>query len=47
MPQSNQLLAVTAFMVMFPPVSYFHTLVHLYAPLLVLLFVAIRAERVG
>jgi hypothetical protein len=47
MPEANQLLAVTAFMVMFPPVSYFHTLVHLYAPLLVLLFVAIRAERVG
>jgi hypothetical protein len=47
MPETNQLLAVTAFMVMFPPVSYFHTLVHLYAPLLVLLFVAIRTERAG
>jgi len=47
MPEANQLLAVTAFMVMFPPVSYFHTLVHLYAPLLVLLFLAIRAERAG
>ncbi len=47
MPAANQLLAVTAFMVMFPPVSYFHTLVHLYAPLLVLLLVAIRAERAG
>ena len=47
MPEANQLLAVTAFMVMFPPVSYFHTLVHLYAPLLVLLLVAIRAERAG
>jgi hypothetical protein len=47
MPVANQLLAVTAFMVMFPPVAYFHTLVHLYAPLLVLLFVAIRAERAG
>jgi hypothetical protein len=47
MPEANQLLAVTAFMVMFPAVSYFHTLVHLYAPLLVLLFVAIRAERAG
>jgi len=40
------------FMVMFPPVSYFHTLVHMYAPLLVLLFVAIDeqkavAERAG
>ena len=39
MPEANQLLAVTTFMVMFPPVSYFHTLVHMYAPLLVLLFV--------
>jgi hypothetical protein len=47
MPVANQLLAVTAFMVMFPPVSYFYTLVHLYAPLLVLLFVAVRAERAG
>ena len=47
MPEANQLLAVTAFMVLFPPVSYFHTLVHLYAPLLVLLLVAIRAERAG
>jgi len=47
MPVANQLLGVTVFMVMFPPVSYFHTLVHMYAPLLVLLFVAIRAERAG
>ena len=47
MPEANQLLAVTAFMAMFPPVSYFHTLVHLYAPLLVLLFVAIHADRAG
>jgi hypothetical protein len=47
MPEANQLLAVMAFMVMFPPVSYFHTLVHLYAPLVVLLLVAIRAERAG
>jgi hypothetical protein len=47
MPMANQLLAVTAFMVMFPPVAYFHTLVHMYAPLVVLLFVAIRAERAG
>ena len=47
MPVANQLLAVTAFMVMFPPVSYFYALVHLYAPFLVLLFVAIRAEQAG
>lgn len=47
MPVANQLLAVTTFMVMFPPVSYFYTLVHLYAPLLMLMFVAIRAQRAG
>ena len=47
MPMANQLLAVSVFMVMFPPVSYFHALVHLYAPLLVLLFVAIRAGQAG
>ena len=47
MPVANQLLAVTAFMVMFPPVSYFHTLVHMYAPLLVLLFVAIDEQKAG
>ncbi len=47
MPVANQLLAVTAFMVMFPPVSYYYTLVNLYAPLLVLLFLAIRAQRAG
>ena len=47
MPVANQLLAVTAFMVMFPPVSYFYALVHLYAPFLVLLFLAIRAEQAG
>jgi hypothetical protein len=47
MPVANQLLAVTAFMVMLPPVSYFYTLVHLYAPLVVLVFVAIREDRAG
>jgi hypothetical protein len=47
MPVANQLLAVTAFMVMFPPVSYFYALVHLYAPFLVLLFLGIRAEQAG
>ena len=47
MPVGNQLLALTAFMVGFPPVSYFYTLVQLYAPCLVLLFVAVWAERVG
>ncbi|HEY5329589.1 MAG TPA: glycosyltransferase family 87 protein [Acidobacteriaceae bacterium] len=47
MPMANQLLAVSAFMVMLPPVSYFYTLVHLYAPWLVLAFIAIRADRAG
>jgi len=47
MPVANQLLAVTAFMVVLPPISYFYTLVHLYAPWLVLVFVAIRADRAG
>ena len=47
MPAANQLLALTVFMVMFPPVSYFYALVHLYAPFLVLLFLEIRAEQAG
>jgi hypothetical protein len=47
MPEANQLLAVSVFMVMLPPVSYFYTLVHLYAPLAVLALVAIRADRAG
>ena len=45
MPRANQLLGVTAFMVMLPPVSYFYTLVHLYAPWVVLVFCAVRAEQ--
>jgi hypothetical protein len=47
MPRANQLLGVTAFMVMLPPVAYFYTLVHLYAPWVVLAFCAVRAERSG
>jgi hypothetical protein len=47
MPVANQLLALTVFMVMLPPVSYFYTLVHLYAPLVLLVFVALQAERAG
>jgi Glycosyltransferase family 87 len=47
MPAANQLLAVTSFMVMFPPISYFYTLVHLYPPFLLLLFLGIRAEQEG
>lgn len=45
MPVANQLLAVSTFMLMLPPVSYFYTLVHLYAPWLVLVFLALRASR--
>jgi hypothetical protein len=32
---------------MFPPISYYHALVHMYAPLAVLAWVALRAERAG
>ncbi len=47
MPAINQVLVVTIFMVILPPISYFYTLVHLYAPFLMLVFLAIRAERAG
>jgi len=47
MPRANQLLAVSVFMVMLPPVSYFYALVHLYAAWVVLVFVAVRAARDG
>jgi hypothetical protein len=47
MPMENQLLAVSTFMVMYPPISYYHALVHMYAPLAVLGGVAIRARRAG
>ncbi|HWB31991.1 MAG TPA: glycosyltransferase family 87 protein [Acidobacteriaceae bacterium] len=47
MPAVNQLLALTAFMVALPPVSYFYTLPQLYAPLVVLCGVAMKAERAG
>ncbi|MDP9051353.1 MAG: DUF2029 domain-containing protein [Acidobacteriota bacterium] len=47
MPLANQLLAVSVFMVSLPTVSYFHTLANLYAPLVLLMFVAIDAERAG
>jgi Glycosyltransferase family 87 len=47
MPVANQLLAVSAFMVMFPSISYYHALVHMYAPLLLLGWIAIQAQRTG
>ncbi len=46
-PVANQLLGISAFMVMFPPISYFYTLVELYAAWMVLAFVAVRAEKAG
>jgi hypothetical protein len=47
MPVANQLLGASICMVALPTISYFHTLVNLYAPLLVLFFIAIRADRAG
>ena len=47
MPVANQLLALTVFMLIFPTISYYHTLVHMYAPLAVLGWVAIRAQAEG
>lgn len=47
MPVANHLLAVYAFMLAFPPISYFHTLVHLYTPLLLLICFAFHAQRNG
>jgi hypothetical protein len=46
-PVANQLLGVSVFMVLLPPISYFYTLVHLYAPWLVLVMLAVRAARAG
>jgi Glycosyltransferase family 87 len=47
MPVANQLLAITAFMVAFPPISYFYTLVQLYAPWIVLVFVTLDSQKAG
>lgn len=47
MPVANQVLAVSTFMVMFPPISYYHALVHMIAPLIILGWVAFEAERAG
>ena len=47
MPVANQLLALTTFMMMLPTISYFHALVHMYAPFAVLCGLAIRAQRAG
>jgi hypothetical protein len=45
MPIANQLLAITAFMLAFPSISYYHTLVHLYVPLLVLVCCALQTQQ--
>ena len=47
MPAANQVLAVSAFMAMFPAISYYHALVHMYAALVLLGWVAVRAQRAG
>ena len=47
MPRANQLLGVSTFMVMFPAISYYHALVHMYAALVLLGWVAVQAERAG
>jgi hypothetical protein len=47
MPAANQVLAVSTFMVMFPPISYYHALVHMIAPLMILGWIAIEAQRRG
>lgn len=47
MPIINQVLVVTIFMVTLPTISYFYSLVHLYAPFLMLVFLGIRAKRAG
>jgi hypothetical protein len=47
MPVTNQVMAASLMMVMLPTVSYFHTLVHLYAPWVMLVLLAVQAERRG
>lgn len=45
LPLLNQLIVLTAFMVLLPSVSYFYTLTNLYAPWLALVVLCIAAER--
>ncbi len=47
MPAANQLLGLTAFMVMLPPISYPYTLTELYAPWAVMVLIAVRAGQKG
>ena len=47
MPVANQVMVVSLFMVLLPPISYFHTLANLYAPWFILAFLAIRAAQAG
>lgn len=45
MPVTNQIMVVSLFMVLLPPVSYFHTLANLYAAWFLLAFLAVRAAQ--
>ncbi len=45
LPLPNQLLGLTSFMLLLPTISAFYTFVHLYAPLLLLVFLALDADR--
>jgi hypothetical protein len=45
MPALNQLLAIMLFMTLFPPVTYFYSLVNLYAPFTLLVLLALDAQR--
>ena len=45
LPTANQILCLTVASIVFPPMSFDYTLLHLYAPWLVLVFVAFEAQR--
>ena len=47
LPKENQILCLTVASVVLPPMSFDYTLLHLYAPWLVLIFVAFHAQRSG
>lgn len=47
MSPANQVLGLTIIMLLLPTVSYFHTLTHLYAPWVMLVLIAVRAQKAG
>ena len=47
LPEPNQILTVSVFVVASPPTSYFYTLIELYPALIVLALLAIRVHRNG